>query len=106
MLALFLLVIIDQPLLIGHMAQLGIGVPAISGIVFAGHLLSIAAALFLGKRLDGKSEARLTAAAVALNLAALVTLATLWGTAITALAVFASVLVLLCHDYVSFLPPP
>ena len=90
MLALFLLVIIDQPLLIGHMAQLGIGVPAISGIVFAGHLLSIAAALFLGKRLDGKSEARLTAGALALNLAALVTLAALWGTAITALAVFAS----------------
>lgn len=88
-LALFLLVIIDQPLLVGRLAELGVPVPAIAGTVFAGHLLSIGAALFLGKRLHGSSDARLTAAAVALNLAALITLAVAPGAAPSALAVLA-----------------
>lgn len=92
-LALFALAIIDQPLLIGRMAELDVPVPAIAGVVLAAHLASILIALWLGRRLDGRADARLTAAVMALNLAALATLAAVSGTAATTLAVIAALIV-------------
>ncbi len=91
-LALFALAIIDQPLLIGRMAELEMPMPAIAGIVLAGHLASILVALWLGRRLDGRADARLTAAVMALNLAALVTLALVSATGATTLAVIAALI--------------